>query len=60
MIEYRIKSIEFLKSKPFEYWLEKHYKDFLYELSKQKLEGAELQDSLFKLHPVKTEVMPDY
>lgn len=60
MIEYNIKSIEFLKSKPFAYWLEEQYKDLKYELSKQKLEGDELQDSLFRLLPAKMEVMLNY
>lgn len=60
LIEYRIKSIEFLKPKPFSYWLEKHYNDLNYEFSKKKLEGSALQDSLFGLHPVKMDVMPDF
>ncbi len=58
--EYKIKSLEFLKPKPLTYWLEKQYNDFGYELSKKKLEGSTLQDSLFRLHPTKMELMPDY
>lgn len=60
IIEYKIKSIEFLKSKPIAYWLEKQYNELGYELSKKKLNGSALQDSLFRLHPAKAEIMPDY
>src|SRR5690606_41697985 len=51
LIEYKIKSIEFLKPKPLTYWLENQYNDLGYELSKKKLEGSSLQDSLFRLLP---------
>jgi len=60
MIEYRIKQIEFLKPKPLTYWLENQYSELGYEYSKKKLEGSELQDSLFRLHPAYIELMPDY
>jgi tRNA(Arg) A34 adenosine deaminase TadA len=60
MIEYKIKSIEFLKPKSLSYWLENQYNDFNYEFSKKKLEGSSLQDSLFKLHPSSMDLMLDY
>ena len=60
LMEYKIKSIEFLKPKPLTYWLEKQYNELNYEFSKRKLEGSELQDSLFRLHPSRLELMPDY
>ena len=60
LIEYRIKNLEFLKPKPLTYWLEKQYNDLGYEFSKKKLEGSDLQDSLFGLQPSRNEVMPDY
>ena len=60
ILEYKIKSVEFLKSKSLSYWLNEHYKELSYEFSKRKLDGAELQDSLFKLHPAYKEVLPDY
>ncbi|OGU73868.1 MAG: hypothetical protein A2V93_08585 [Ignavibacteria bacterium RBG_16_34_14] len=60
LIEYKINTIEFLKPKPLTYWLEKQYNDLGYEFSKKKLEGSELQDSLFRLHPFYMEIMPDY
>lgn len=60
MLEYKIKSVEFLKSKPLSYWLNEHYEDLGYELSKRKLDGEELQDSLFRLHPAYQQVLPDY
>jgi tRNA(Arg) A34 adenosine deaminase TadA len=60
LIEYKIKSLEFLKPKSLSYWLEKQYNELGYEFYKKKLEGSELQDSLFRLHPSYMEVMPDY
>lgn len=60
MLEYKIKSVEFLKSKSLSYWLDQNYRELGYELSKRKLDGEELQDSLFKLHPAYQEVLPDY
>jgi tRNA(Arg) A34 adenosine deaminase TadA len=60
LMEYKIKTIEFLKPKPLTYWLEKQYNELGYEFSKRKLEGFELQDSLFRLHPPHMKVMPDY
>jgi len=60
LMEYKIKSIEFLKPKPLTYWLKNQYDELGYEFSKKKLEGSELQDSLFRLHPSYMEVMPDY
>ena len=60
MIEYGIKSIEFLKSKPFGYWLSQQYNELGYEFSKRKLEGEELQDSLFKLGSANTYIINDY
>lgn len=60
LIEYKIKSIEFLKPKPLTYWLEKQYNELNYEFSKKKLDGSSLQDSLFSLHPSHFEIMPDF
>jgi tRNA(Arg) A34 adenosine deaminase TadA len=60
MLEYKITSVEFLKSKSLSYWLDEHYRELGYEFSKRKLEGEELQDSLFRLHPAYQEVLPDY
>jgi hypothetical protein len=60
LMEYKIKSIEFLKPKPLTYWLEKQYNEIGYEISKKKLEGSDLQDSLFRMHPSSMEIMPDY
>jgi tRNA(Arg) A34 adenosine deaminase TadA len=60
LMEYKIKSLEFLKPKPLTYWLEKQYNELGYEFSKKKLDGSSLQDSLFKLHPANMEIMPDY
>jgi len=59
LMEYKIESLEFLKPKPFSYWLEKHYSDIGYELSKRKLEGSNLQDSLFGLAPASLKLIPD-
>ena len=60
LIEYKIKSLEFLKPKPLTYWLEKQYNELGYEFYKKELQGSSLQDSLFRLHPSHMEVMPDY
>jgi tRNA(Arg) A34 adenosine deaminase TadA len=60
LIEYKIKSIEFLKPKPLTYWLEKQFNDINYEFSKRKLEGSDLQDSLFKLHPAYIGLIKDH
>ncbi len=60
LIEYRIKTLEFLKPKPLTYWLEKQYNDLGYEFSKKKLEGSELQDSLLRLLPSHTDEMANY
>jgi len=60
LIEYKIKTIEFLKQKSFSYWLEQQYNDINYEFSKRKLEGSNLQDSLFQLHPAYMQLIKDY
>jgi tRNA(adenine34) deaminase len=60
ILEYKIKSVEFLKSKSLSYWLDEYYRELGYELSKRKLDGEELQDSLFRLHPAYQEILPDY
>ena len=58
--EYKINKVEFLKSKSLSHWLESSYTDFLYELNKRRLDAAEIQDSLFRLHPAYREELPDY
>jgi tRNA(Arg) A34 adenosine deaminase TadA len=60
LYEYKIKELEFLKSKSVSYWLNESYSDFIYEMNKRKLDNSELQDSLFKLHPTYQQVLPDF
>lgn len=59
LMEYKINSIEFLKPKPFSYWIDKQFNDIGYELSKRKLEGSNLQDSLFSLAPASLRIFTD-
>jgi tRNA(Arg) A34 adenosine deaminase TadA len=60
MIEYGIMSIEFLKSKPASYWFDQQYNELSYELAKRKLDGERLQDSLFRLGSINSNVITDY
>lgn len=61
LIEYDIKAVEFLKSKPFKYWFNNEFSVLSYELTKKKLGGSNLQDSLFKLTPMRGQVfIPDF
>ena len=60
LYEYKIKEVEFLKSKSLSYWIDESYSDFIYEYRKRKLDNSELQDSLFKLHPYYQQVLPDF
>jgi tRNA(Arg) A34 adenosine deaminase TadA len=61
LVEYNIKTVEFLKSKPFKYWLDNELNVLSYELTKKRIGGAELQDSLFNMHTLKSQVfVPDF
>jgi tRNA(adenine34) deaminase len=56
LVEYNIKSVEFLKSKPFAYWINNEFNILSYELTKKQIGTAGLQDSLFRLHTMKGQV----
>ncbi|MBN2173351.1 MAG: nucleoside deaminase [Bacteroidales bacterium] len=51
MLHYNIKKVYFMKDKSLLHWIKNGYKSFRYEWKKKKIEGAQLQDSLFMLHP---------
>jgi tRNA(Arg) A34 adenosine deaminase TadA len=51
IIEYNIQHVLFMKDKGLFHWLKNDAKEFRYELSKNQVEGAEKQDSLFRMHP---------
>lgn len=51
IIEYRIRTVIFLKPKSLFHWLIKHAQGLRYELTKKHGEPESLQDSLFIKHP---------
>ncbi len=51
LIEYNIRHVLFMKEKGLMHWLKNDTKEFRYELNKKQIEGAEKQDSLFRMHP---------
>jgi tRNA(Arg) A34 adenosine deaminase TadA len=51
IIEYNIRNVYFLKGKGLLHWWKNDLKLVRYEWNKFKSDGAELQDSLFDLHP---------
>lgn len=51
MIHYDVKKVIFLKEKPLTHWWKKQYKSIRYEWKKKNADGAQIQDSLFHLHP---------
>jgi tRNA(Arg) A34 adenosine deaminase TadA len=57
LIEYNVKSVEFLKPKPLAYWINNEFDILGYELSKKKIGDTKLQDSLFKLDPFKGQIL---
>ena len=60
MIEYGIRKVEFLKSKPTSYWFDQQYHELSYEWIKRKLNAEELQDSLFRLGAVSKDEIANY
>jgi tRNA(Arg) A34 adenosine deaminase TadA len=60
MIEYGIRTIEFLKAKPVSYWFDQQYHELSYELTKRQLDAGELQDSLFRLGAVSADAIANY
>jgi tRNA(Arg) A34 adenosine deaminase TadA len=51
IIEYNIRHVVFMKDKGIFHWLKEDMKQLRYEWNKRQAEGAEKQDSLFRLHP---------
>jgi len=51
IIEYNIRKVYFLKGKGLLHWWKNDLKQVRYEWSKVKVNGDEVQDSLFMLHP---------
>lgn len=51
IIENQIRQSYFMKGKGVYHWLKEDAKQVRYELNKRKIDGSELQDSLFMLHP---------
>lgn len=51
LIEYRIKNVQFMKGKDFTYWFNENRWKIIYEVKKKQVNGAEIQDSLFRLYP---------
>ena len=51
IIEYNIKKVYFLKGKGLLHWWKNDLKQIRYEWNKFKVEGENLQDSLFMMHP---------
>jgi tRNA(adenine34) deaminase len=51
IIHYNIKHVYFMKNKSAFHWNKKQLKLLRYEWNKRKIEGEQMQDSLFKLHP---------
>lgn len=48
---YNIRKIVYLKEKSLSHWINQEMKSIYYKLNKRKANGAEIQDSLFLLHP---------
>ena len=51
IIEYNIRHVAFMKGKGILHWMKNDARQLLYEWNKQQSEGAEKQDSLFRMHP---------
>ncbi|RLD59211.1 MAG: hypothetical protein DRJ05_06735 [Bacteroidetes bacterium] len=51
ILHYNIKDVRFMKSKSIFHWWKRGLKSIFYEMKKQQVEGANIQDSLFLLHP---------
>ncbi|MBI3193104.1 MAG: hypothetical protein HYZ34_01400 [Ignavibacteriae bacterium] len=51
ILEYNIRHVQFLKEKPILHWLREDYRTYRYQWNRMKVDPAELQDSLFRLHP---------
>jgi tRNA(Arg) A34 adenosine deaminase TadA len=51
ILHYNIKDVRFMKSKSIFHWWKRGAKSLFYEIKKRHIEGANIQDSLFMLHP---------
>ena len=51
IVHYNIKHVYFMKDKSPFHWNKKQLKMLRYEWNKRRIDGEELQDSLFNLHP---------
>jgi tRNA(Arg) A34 adenosine deaminase TadA len=51
IMHYNIKDVRFMKSKSIFHWWKRGAKSLFYEIKKRHIEGSNLQDSLFMLHP---------
>ncbi len=51
IMEYGIHRVYFMKGKSLYNWLKNDVKQFRYEWYKKQIDGKEIQDSLFMLHP---------
>jgi len=52
LIEYRIKKVNFMKSKSLRYWWKERNWELVYEYNKSQITGENLQDSLLLKHPL--------
>lgn len=51
ILHYNIKDVRFMKSKSIFHWWKRGAKSLFYEIKKRHIEGTNIQDSLFMLHP---------
>lgn len=47
--EYKIPRVEFMNSRPLDYWMKNYWEDITFELKKRTLNPRDLQDSLYQL-----------